>query len=62
MRKLGLFAAAALIVAGFGGWIASTPQAGIAAPTNSRIDVVRMMAATGNLPTERIVDYSLVFE
>jgi hypothetical protein len=62
MRKFGLFAATALILAGFGGWIGSIPQVGVATPTNSRIDVVRMMTATRNLPTERIVDYSLVFE
>jgi hypothetical protein len=62
MHKFGLFAAIALILAGFGGWIGSMPRAGVATPTNSGIDVVRMMTATGNLPTERIVDYSLIFE
>jgi hypothetical protein len=62
MRKFGLFAATALILVGFGGWIGSNPQARVATPTNSRIDVLQMMTATGNFPTEHIVDYSLVFE
>ena len=62
MRKFGLFAATALILAGFAGWIASTTQARVAAPVNSaRIDVGQMTTAAGNLPTEHFVDYSLVY-
>jgi hypothetical protein len=63
MRKISLFAvAAALILAGFGGWVASTTQARVDAPTDVRIDALQMMTVTGNLPTEHLVDYSLVFE
>jgi hypothetical protein len=62
MRKFGLFAATALILVGFGEWIASNPQARVATPTNNGIDVLQMMTATGNFPTEHIVDYSLIFE
>jgi phosphotransferase system glucose/maltose/N-acetylglucosamine-specific IIC component len=62
MRKFGLFAAA-LILAGFAGWIASTTQARVATPVNgARIDALQMMTAAGNLPTEHFVDYSLVYE
>jgi hypothetical protein len=62
MRKFGLFAVTALILAGFGGWIAATTQARVAAPTNTaRMDVLQIMTAAGNLPTGHLVDYSLVF-
>jgi hypothetical protein len=63
MRKFGFFAVAGLILAGFGGWIAATTQARVTAPTNSaRMDVLQMMSAAGDLPSERFVDYSLVYE
>ena len=64
MSKFGLFVASAFIVAGIGGWIASSssPQAHVVTTSNSQIEAVQMMAAAGNLPTEHIVDYSLVFE
>ena len=59
MRKFGL---SAVILAGFGGWIAATAPAPVSAPTNgARMDVMRMMTVAGNLPTERFVDYSLVY-
>jgi hypothetical protein len=62
MRKFGFFAVTALILAGFGGWIAATPQARIAAPMNGpQIDALQIMTVAGNLPTERFVDYSLVY-
>jgi hypothetical protein len=61
MRKLGFFAVTAVILAGFGAWIATTTQA--QAPTKSpQIDALGMMTAAGNLPTEQFVDYSLVYE
>jgi len=59
MRKLGLSAVTALIPAGFAGWITLNTQAGVASLTNSRIDVLRIMTVTGNLPTQQIVDHSL---
>ena len=62
MRKFGFFAVTAFILAGFGGLIAATPQARIAAPMNGpKIDALQIMTVAGNLPTERFVDYSLVF-
>jgi hypothetical protein len=62
MRKFGLAAVTALILAGFAGWIASTTQARVAAPLNgARIDVGQMMTAAANLPNEHFIDYSLVY-
>ena len=61
--KLGFFAIAALILAGFGGWIASTSQARVAAPMDGiSIDPMQMMTAAPHLPTQHVVDYSLVYE
>ena len=63
MRKFGFFAVTALILTGFGGWIAATTQARVTAPTtNARMDVLQMMSVAGKLPTEQFVDYSLVYE
>jgi hypothetical protein len=63
MRKFGFFAVTALILAGFGGWIASTGQALVAAPMNGLgVDTMQMMTVAGNLPTEHFVDYSVVYE
>lgn len=62
MRKFGLVAPAALILAGFGGWIAATSQARVAPSMSSAsIAPLQIMAASSNLPTERFVDYSLVY-
>ena len=61
MRKFGFIAAGALIVACFGGWIAST-MARVAAPASAvAIAPMQMMAASANLPAEHFVDYSLVY-
>ena len=47
MRKFGLATAAALIVAGFGGWIAATSQARVAPPMSSAsIAPMQIMAAS----------------
>ena len=60
MRKF-VFLASALILAGFAGWNAATNQESVAAPTkNPRMDVMQMMSAAKNLPTERFDDYSVV--
>jgi len=41
MRKINLFAVAvALILTGVAGWVASTPQASVAAPIGIRIDPI----------------------
>jgi hypothetical protein len=65
MRKFGLFAVTAVTavtLAGFGGWVAATPQVRIAAPVNGpQIDALQIMTVSGNLPTQHLVDYSLVF-
>jgi len=60
MRKF-VFLASALILAGFAGWNAATNQASVAAPTkNPRMDVMQMMSAAKNLPTQQFIDHSLV--
>jgi hypothetical protein len=62
MRKFGLFAVTALMLAvDFGALNASTTTQRAAAPSD-RIDALGMMTAAGNLPTEQFVDYSLVYE
>jgi hypothetical protein len=64
MRKFGFLAMTALIVAGFGGWVAATSQARVtaAAPTSGlQIDTMEIMKASATLPDERFVDYSLVY-
>jgi hypothetical protein len=63
MRKVNLFAvAAALILAGVGGWIAATPHASVAAPTGSQVDPLHMMTNAKDLPAVRYHDFSLVFD
>jgi Flp pilus assembly protein CpaB len=63
MRKTNLFAfaAAALILAGVAGWVASTPQASVAAPIEVRIDTSQVMMNAKDLPTERFQDFTFVF-
>jgi hypothetical protein len=63
MRQIKLFAmAVALILAGVGGWVASTPQASVAAPIGIGIDPLQMMMNAKDLPTERYRDLSSVFD
>jgi hypothetical protein len=63
MRKINLFAlAAALILAGVGGWVASTPQTSVAAPIGVRVDPLQVMMSTNDLSTVRYHDFSLVFD
>jgi len=61
MRQIKLFAMAALILAGVGGWVASTPKASVAAPIGVRVDPMQMMMNAKDLPTERWYDFSSVF-
>jgi hypothetical protein len=63
MRKITLCAvAAALIVAGVGGWVASTTHARVEAPLAAGgIDPTQIMMNAHDLPTAEFVDYSLVF-
>ena len=62
MRKIiGLFAiAAALVLAGVAGWIASATHARVNADV--RVDPMQIMAQARDLPTERFVDLSVAFE
>src|SRR5215831_3505743 len=62
MSKINLLAlAAALILAGVGGWIASSPHTTVAAPISSRTDALHMMTNAKDLPAVRYQDFSLVF-
>lgn len=63
MRKINLLAvAAALILAGVGGWIASTPDATLAAPIGGQVDPLQMMTTAKDMPAVRYHDFSLVFD
>jgi len=64
MRKFGFFAAIAVILAGFGGWLASTSQARLVGPiaTGPQINAIQIMTTVANLPVEHVADYSLVYE
>ena len=65
MRKTNLFAiAAAVILAGVGAWAVLTTRApvAVAAPPVVQIDPSKMMMnARDDLPAERLVDYSVIF-
>ena len=65
MRRTSLLssAAAGLILAGFGVWIASTTQARVA-PLTVEIkspSILELTMRAGDLPTEHYVDYSVEF-
>jgi hypothetical protein len=64
MRKFGFFATIAVILAGFGTWIASTSQARVVAPIVSgpQINAMQMMSTAVNLPAEHFADYSMIYE
>jgi hypothetical protein len=63
MRNLRLFAvAAALVLTGVGAWVASTTRARVEPPTQVRVDPMQIMRESKNLPAQRLVDFSLVFE
>jgi hypothetical protein len=63
MRKLSLFAVVmALLPAATGAWIAAITQTNVLSPVPAQIDPLRIMRDARSLPTERMVDYSLVFE
>jgi len=66
MRKTKVFAAAAaaLILAGIGGWASSTVNAGRTAaviPINAQMDPFQEMVKAKGLPTSHYDDYSLIF-
>jgi len=59
MRQLSLFAVVmAVLSAGTGAWIGAS----VLSPLPAQVDTLQLMLDAGSLPTERVVDYSLVFE
>ena len=64
MRKTTFFAtaAAALILAGVGGWVASTPQARVIAPAGFRVDPLQMMISAKDMPIQQFHDLTFVFD
>jgi hypothetical protein len=63
MRQLSLFAVVmAVLSAGTGAWIGATTQMSVLSPLPAQVDTLQLMLDAGSLPTERVVDYSLVFE
>ena len=63
MRKISLYGIATfLILTGVGGWIASSTQARVEAPTLAEtINPSQIMMNARDLATEHFVDYTLVF-
>ena len=64
MRKTTLFAAAAaaLILIGVGGWVASTPRATAAAAPTEQIDIMQLTVNAKDMPTQQIHDLTFVFD
>jgi hypothetical protein len=63
MRKISLIAVAAVVIlAGVGGWLASTTHARVQAPLAvGGIDPLQITINARDLPTEHIVDYSFIY-
>jgi hypothetical protein len=63
MRKISMYVVATfLVLTGVGGWIASTTQARIEAPTMAEgIDPLQMMTNARDLPATEFTDYTFVF-
>ena len=64
MRKTSLFAAAAaaLILAGVGGWVvASTPHASAAIPSE-QIDIMQLTMNAKDMPAQHFHDMTFVFD
>jgi hypothetical protein len=59
MRKIGMFAAA-LVLIGIGTWADMTNKH-VAASTPAGIDPLQMMVKAKDLPSTRYVDYTFVF-
>jgi hypothetical protein len=63
MRKIGLLAAAAaLILAGVGGWAASTTNARVPHSIGNGVEPFQLMMNAKKLPTVELVDYTFVFD
>ena len=62
MRKISLFAVAAiLILAGVGAWAVSTTFARVDAPVGAVVDPSQIMMNAKDLPTVEFVDHTFVF-
>jgi hypothetical protein len=62
MRKICPFAvAAALILAGVGGWLGSATYARVHAAVGARIDPSQLMMNATDLPAAEFVDHTFVF-
>jgi len=62
MRKICPFAvAAALILAGVGGWLGSATSARVHAPVGAVVDPSRLMMNAKDLPAAEFVDHTFVF-
>jgi len=61
MRKISLFAAIALMLAGVGVWATSNTQARIDAPAGAQVNPLQIMMGARDLPVAHYDDYSLVF-
>jgi hypothetical protein len=62
MRKISLFAIAAVVIAtGVGAWAASTTNARLAPPMGHGIEPLQLMMNAKELPTAEFADYTFVF-
>jgi hypothetical protein len=63
MRKISFYVIAAfLTLTGVGGWIASTTQARVEAPTLAEtVNPSQIAMNARDLPTEQLTDYTFVF-
>jgi hypothetical protein len=63
MRKIGLIAAAAaVILAGVGGWATSTTKARVPHSAANGVEPFQLMTNAKRLPTANLVDYTFVFD
>jgi hypothetical protein len=61
MRKISLFAVAAVIATGLGVWAASTTDARVAPSMGQGIEPFYLMMNAKELPTAEFADYTFVF-
>jgi len=61
MRKISLFAAIALMLAGVGVWATSTTQARFDVPAGAQINPLQITMGATHLPVVHYDDYSLEF-
>ena len=61
MRKISLFAAIALVLAGVGAWATSTTQARIDIPAGAQINPLQITMSARHLPLAQYDDHSLEY-